>query len=63
MRSSRATLRRTKTFACDVIYILIGPHESPMIFDENDKNRVVVQISVGEGKDVENPQFSPTICI
>ena len=62
MRSSRATLRQTQTFTCDIIYISIGPPDNPMIFYENDKTRVVVQMIV-EGKDVGSPQFSPTICM
>ncbi len=63
MRPSRAPLRQTQTFTCDVIYISIGSPDNPMIFYENDKTRAVVQMGVGGRKDVGNPQFSPTIGI
>jgi hypothetical protein len=63
MRSSRATLRQTQTFTWDVIYISIGPPDNPMFFYENDKTRVVVEMSVGGGEDVGKTQFSSTICI
>ena len=50
MRSSRATLCQTQTFTWDVIYISIGPPDNPMIFYENDKTRVVVEVGVAEGR-------------
>ena len=55
MRSSRATLRQTQTFTWDVIYISIGPPDNPMIFYENDKTFVVVEMGVGEEEISENP--------
>ena len=61
MRSSRATARQTQTFTWDVIYISIGPPDNLMIFDENDKTRVVVEMGVGGH--VGKPQFASTICI
>ena len=63
MRSSRATLRQTQTFTCDVIYISIGPPDNPIFFYETDKTRVVVEMGVGGGEDVGKTQFSSTICI
>ena len=57
MRSSRATARQIQTFTWDVIYISIGPPDNLMIFDENDKTRVVVEMGVWGG-DVGKPQFA-----
>ena len=59
MRSSRATARQTQTFTWDVIYISIGPPDNLMIFDENDKTRVVAEMGVCGG-DVGKPQFAAT---